>query len=290
MSRGFVRTLWGVGDINNKWFKHRLWINDHLQYLKFNQYDQPFTALVFGEDNYKQLVDMGFNCQLVDKRPVVWDMNKEQYRHKIEALKIGMTLFDEMVFLDWDTQLKEPLPNDFWESLQKKSPIQASLRQYHRKKAIWRKDDPRKVPCAAFIYLRDKSIPDKLIQIWEDLGRPSTEECVLMKYMDDSIGGWKGLDVYFELFEPEFFNLEGDAQIFSDEKYRARKRDCFEHVTRMKMFYMLKEKGIETHADELTKEEIQDQKQARILARNKRLAKRRLKTLRKDKKNEHVKI
>ncbi len=229
IKRGFIRVLWGIHKEDTR-FKHRIGLDAHFRYLKLNPHDQPFTALVFGKDNYKQLTDMGFNCRLVDERPVVWDMQTQQFRHKLEALKLGMQLFDEMVFLDWDTQLTSPLPADFWEVLEQKDSIQASLRQYHRRRVSWRKQDARKVPCAAFIYLRDKAIPDRLIQIWEEIGKPWTEETVLMKYFDEQMGGWKGLDEYWKRFEPVFFNLDGHGtKIYSDEQLITKRR-CFEHI------------------------------------------------------------
>lgn len=268
VNRGFVRTLWGVYG-KEKRLKHRIGLDDHFQCLKLNPYEQPFTALVFGEDNYKQLVDMGFNCQIVDKRPVVWDMNKEQFRHKLEALKLGTQLHDEIVYLDWDTQPTKPLPNDFWDVLGRKEPIQASLRQYFQPRVSWRHEDRRKAPCAAFIYIRDKQIPEDLIRIWEELGRPWTEEMVLMKYIDNRMGGWKGVDEYWQKFEPEFFHLGGGCQVYPEEVTGAKKK-CFDHFTRRMIVKTLKKHHIKTTESDISPEEVEAAKMARIAARNKR--------------------
>jgi len=241
MNRGFIRVLWGIHQ-RDRWHRHRTYIESNFHYLKLNKYEGPFTAFVFGEDNYKQLVDMGYNCELVDKNPCVWDMEKEQFRHKIEALKLGMQKFDEMVFLDWDTQLIKPLPVDFWEKLKFKSSLQVSLRKYFRDRITWRKEDANIVPTAAFIYIRDKKIPDRLIEIWEELNRPWTEEMVLMKYIDEIMGGWKGLEEYWNNFEPNFFNLIG-CSAFQEDLLKT-KNICFSHISSRKMRHDLKKIGI----------------------------------------------
>lgn len=227
--QGFIRTLWGVFDKDQRHYRHRGKISNDIRLASHNKYQLPYTTFVFGEDNYKQLIDNGFdNCELIDKQPIVWDMNKQQYRHKLEALKLGMQKFDEIVYLDIDTMPIKPLPSNFWESLGKKQPIQAILRMYHRKKCFWRKEDQRKTPCAAFIYIGDKSIPDKLIKTWEDMGQSFYEETALMKYMDDSVGGWKGTEFYWNNFEPDFFNLECNTG-YSDRSLLKTKNICFEH-------------------------------------------------------------
>jgi len=284
MDRGFVRVLWGVYQ-DDRWHRHRIWLDNQLRYLKLNSFDRPFTALVFGEENFKQLVDMGFNCRLVDKRPVVWDMEKEQFRHKLEALKIGMQLFDEMVFLDWDTQPIQPLPDNFWQRFYEKDDIQISLRWYFRRRITWRTEDARKVPCAAFIYMRNKNIPGELIKIWEELGRPWTEEQVLMKYIDNRMDGWKGEKEYLRRFEPIFFNLEGNNSVFLSDPYKAV---CFEHVTKRKIKAELKSKGFWVkNKSNLSPEALKNEKIERRKGLLERQERRRLRTLKRLKRMEN---
>jgi len=227
--RGFVRALWGIHDNTQRHFKHRGKINNDIKLVAYNKYMPPYTTFVFGEDNHKQLLDSGFqNCILADKRPIVWDMNKEQFRHKLEVLKLGSQLFDEMVYTDIDTMPVKPIPDNFWNVLAQKKSIQAILRMYHRKKCFWRHKDPRKVPCAAFIYIGDKAIPEELIATWEKMGRPWSEEVALMKYIDDISGGWKDEKYYWDNFEPVFFNLLCNTAYGHKEMVKA-KDVCFEH-------------------------------------------------------------
>lgn len=229
MKRGFIRTLWGHVDNTQRHYRHRSKINNDIKLVPYNKFMPEYFTFVFGEDNYKQLIDSGFkNCELVDKRPIVWDMNKEQFRHKLEALKCGMQVFDELVFTDIDTMTIKPIPDNFWDVLNKKAPIQAILRIYHKRKCFWRKVDTRKTPCAAFIYLRGKETANDLIKTWEDLKKPWSEEVVLMKYMDDLSKGWQGTDYYWEHYEPDFFNLEPNSG-YINKKILKTKNICYLH-------------------------------------------------------------
>ena len=232
MKRGFVRALWGIYDHQGRrLYKRRTKMDYDIKVLTHNKYSEPFITFVFGEDNYKYLTEeVGLNpstVRLADKRPIVWDIDKEGMRHKTEAFKLGMEEFDEMVFLDFDTQPIKPLPLDFWEVLAKKERIQAILRCYKKRKISWREQDCNRIPCASFVYIRDKTVPASLIKTWEEMGRPWSEEICMVKYMEGLVGGWQGIDKYWELFEPDFFVL-GEGQVYSHEKL-ATKNHCFSH-------------------------------------------------------------
>jgi len=239
MKRGFVRSLWGIHDHQGRrLYKRRSKIDNDIKLLKMNPWNEPYVCYTFGEDNHKYLLDEGIDSRLVDKKPIVWDMEKEQFRHKLEAFDQGMNDFDEMVFLDWDTLPTKPLPKDFWEVLGKKRSFQAILRIYHRKKATWRKDEQRKVPCASFVYCRDKAVTERLCEMWEQRGRPWSEEIIMARYMDEALGGWQGMDVYWDNFEPDFFYLD-ECILFSREQYKTKNR-CFKHLNQKQVAGRLK--------------------------------------------------
>tara|TARA_R110000824_G_scaffold12226_8_gene53696 strand:- start:9279 stop:10010 length:732 start_codon:yes stop_codon:yes gene_type:complete len=226
MKRGFVRTLWGEYR-EEKSFLRRRKMDLDIKWAQTNPLDVEYVTFTFGEDNHKALNDKGIKNTLVDKRPVVWDMDKQQFRHKIEAFKLGMEVFDEMVFLDWDCQPFRSVPENFWEVLGRKESLQAILRMYKRRKATWRRSDQRKIPCASFVYINDKNVPKKLIEKWEELNKPWSEEVVMCRYMEDVMGGWKGVDEYWERFEPDFFVLE-EGFVYPKELL-ATKEHCFRH-------------------------------------------------------------
>ena len=230
VKRGFIRGLWGIYEHEGRrLYKRRGKIDHDIRLCMHNKNNEPFRVYVFGEDNYKYLVDLGFDCKLVDKKPILWDMDTQQYRHKLEVFYQGLQEFDEVVFLDWDCQPIKPLPDNFWEVLGQKAPIQGALNIYHRRKAHWRKQDQRKVPCAEFIYLRGKEVGDDLVDLWENTGRPWSEEVVMARYIDNLVNDDTralDLDKYWELYEPDFFIL--NRGIFSPERVNS-KNICFKH-------------------------------------------------------------
>jgi len=118
------------------------------------------------------------------------------------------------------------MSQDFWKVLGKKEAFQANLIMYHRRKATWRKEDMRKIPNGGFVYIRDKTIPAKLIEIWETMKSPSCEP-TMAKFTDRYIGGWQGIEKYWELFEPDFCNLHKSSP-FSKEQLKS-KNQCFIH-------------------------------------------------------------
>jgi len=210
--RAFIRGLWGIYDHKGRrYYQRRVKLDNDIKIIKLNKNAPHHITYVFGEDNYKYLADRGFAVRLVDKRPIVWDMDKEQFRHKLEVLHQGMQEFDEIAFLDWDCTACKPLPLNFWDRLREKESIQAVLRQYHKKKARWRKTDQRKFPEASFVYINDPSVTVGLNNLWEEMGRPWSEEKVIAKYIDNIIGeaeeNW--LETYWSRFEP-FFATRGN--------------------------------------------------------------------------------
>lgn len=213
MKRGFIRALWGILDHQGRrFYKRRTKITSDVELTRHNVYNPGVKVYVFGKDNHKWMQDEGFNAQLLDDKPIVWDLDKQQFRHKLEVLKAAAQDFDQFVFMDWDMMHVKPLPVDFWEHLAKKDSFQAILRIYHKKKTWWRKSGNRIVPCGSFWYIGDKTIPDKFIKIWEELGSGWGEEVVAGKYTEDLMGGFNGtpedMQKYWDRFEPDYFALQ----------------------------------------------------------------------------------
>jgi len=250
VKRSFIRGLWGIYEHNNRrFFKRRTKLDNDFRMVKLNKNAPEHITYVFGEDNYKYLVDKGFKARLVDKRPIVWDMDKEQFRHKLEVLHQGMQEFDEIAFLDWDCTACRPIPSNFWDRLREKASIQAVLRQYRKKKLSWRLSDQRKLPEASFVYINDPDVTVGLNNLWEEMGRPWSEERVMGKYIDNLIGDTDGdwLDKYWETFEP-FFATWGNAKVPSPS---AKKNGYFfVHINHKVVSRLLKQSN--NNSDELT--------------------------------------
>lgn len=229
MKRSFIRALWGIYDNERRFYLRRAKMDNDIKLLQKNKYNQSWRTYVFGQDNFKFLEDLGIqDLCLVDKKPYVWDMETQQFRHKLEVFRLGAQDFDEFVFLDWDVYPEKPLPNNFWDVLGEKQPIQAIIRGYKKIKAEWRKEDRRKIPCASFVYFREKHIPDEIIKTWENMGSGMSEEIPMGKYLDDRSGGWKGIDYYWDNYEPDFFVLD-EGFVYSHEKLKTKNR-CFGHL------------------------------------------------------------
>jgi len=209
MKRAFIRGLWGIFSRENRVVERRYKMEYDINKTLKNPFTAPFVTYIFGEENYNHLRDRFSmdNLVLLDKDPHPYDLSSNQYRHKLDILKIAMEDYDEIVFIDWDCHAKKALPNDFWEVMGKKEYCQANLQQYKRRKCFWRgKKDTRKLPNAGFLYIRDKTFPDEIIECWEKKPGNSAEP-PLARAMDRRSGGWMGQEKYWELHEPEFCNL-----------------------------------------------------------------------------------
>jgi len=204
-----MRAYWGIYDDSNRITKRKKRVDKNIEGILKCQYKHPFVTYVFGKDNFEFLKSFGFDCVLIHPEPHMFDPLKCQYRHKLETLKYAMEVekCDELVHIDWDCKPQKNIDENFWKLLEKKASFQANLLQYHRVKAPWRGDkDTRKIPNGGFLYISDKTIPQKLIEIWETMKGPSAEPA-MAKYVDVVTDGWKGLDTYWDLFEPEVVNL-----------------------------------------------------------------------------------
>jgi len=223
MKRAFMRAFWGVYDEGHRITKRKQRVEKNINTILNNKFNEPFITYVFGKDNFEFLTSLGLrDCIMIDPDPHPFDPIEEQYRHKLEAIRYCFEEdgYDEMVHLDWDCVPQKKLSPDFWDILGKKEVFQANLLQYHRRKATWRKDDMRKIPNGGFVYIRDKKVPSALIEVWEGMRQPSVEP-PMAKYTDNLIGGWKGKEKYWELFEPEVVNLHR-ASPFDKELLAAK--------------------------------------------------------------------
>jgi len=237
MRQAFIRAIWGFeANVKNN-YHTRDKILKEIELHKKCKYQQPFIVYCWGTDNYNFIDAQKIpNCtlHLVSPNPSQWP-NEIHWRHKLEVFKLAMKEYDEIVFLDWDTFPIAPLPTDFWDTLRKGSAIKASLIKYKiggRSSPYWRNTNKDLAVGAAWVYMRDKTIPDGIIKTWEDLGRNWSEEQALTKYLDDRGGGWKGRRHYLKTFEPIFFyHHRGQAtRPLWPGWVIKNKRTCFRHM------------------------------------------------------------
>jgi len=229
MKKGFIRALWGIHDRGHRITRRRFRVDRNIKTIMNSKYNIPFVVYVMGKENFEAIRELGFVCRLINDDPAPFDLVKHQYRHKLEVIKYAMEEdgYDELVYMDWDCFPKKNLPPDFWQELGKKEVFQANLQLYHRRKAHWRKRELRKVPNGGFIYLRDKTLPQKAINWWEKLGMGDNDEPAWARLTDEMVGGWKGVEKYWDLFEPMFCNLHKSSP-YTTEQLKS-KNVCFLH-------------------------------------------------------------
>jgi hypothetical protein len=237
--KGHCKGFWGILDHQGRrLYMRRTKIVNDISATKLNKYAPPYKCYTFGEDNHKYLLDQGFESKLLDKRPIVWDMDKQQFRHKLEILKVASQEHDKFVFSDWDMMWIKPIPNDFWEVLAKKETYQAIMGRYKRRKVFDRKHNQHDIPSGSFVYIGDKSVPDKFIQIWKDLGEIWSEEVVFNKYAEQQMKDKTfSLDEYWNRFEPMYFQLRTD--IYTPEQM-ALKTPIVQHFNMRGISYLLR--------------------------------------------------
>lgn len=241
MKKGYIRALWGnvSSHRDGKIFKEILSVKEK----------DWFSVLTFGSENHKWLEKNGFNSILINNLPIMWDLETEMYRHKLEVFNLACNWFDEFVFLDWDCVPTGNIDHA-WDELNKKESFQANLFQYRTKKCLWRKEDQRKVCNGGFAYFRDKTIPSKMIEFWDEFyswvddkkderqlrgldlrfrekSLIFDDEPAMSKYVDWFLGEWKGSEVYWNLFEPEVCNLRKKSVY--DKNLLKSKKQYFLH-------------------------------------------------------------
>ena len=191
----FVHCIWGIYSTKNKLWGRLSKVDTDIRLYTLNPYSPKTMVYCYGTDNEKRMQDLGFPTTLIDPRPYVYDMEKHQYRHKMEAWKQAADELSSMTFLDWDTIALQPVPLDYWNVMDSGDRIQCPIYQYHKKR-VDRKNDYRKVSTASFLYLRGDDIMPEMIRTWEQMGMPLKEEYALTKYIDDQDGGWGGVEGY----------------------------------------------------------------------------------------------
>lgn len=211
MKNVFMRALWGIQDDSHRILARRSRTGSQIVKSLTDQTGFEFITYVFGEDNYKEITSLGVkNCIMIDKNPAPFKLLGEQYRHKLEAIRYALEVdkYDAMIHLDWDCYPIKPLPTNFWNIMGKKEAFQANLFRFKKLKCPWRTIDRTVVPNGGFVYMRDKSYPAEVIKIWEKELYGNSAEPPLAKFVDNLMGGWKGVDYYWDLYEAECCKLK----------------------------------------------------------------------------------
>jgi hypothetical protein len=223
-----------------------------IKQIQESPFQHDFITYVFGRDNLDILESMGFNCKLINDNPIIWDMQTQLWRHKLDIFKAASEDFDEFVFLDWDCRPTAPIPLYFWDVMGERAPLQANLMLYRTKRCLWRTEELRKTCNGGFVYMRGKEVVDHVISNyewlcqWREAKKKEREakgqklrfreeiiifddEPAISKFVDDYMGGWPGLESYWEYFESPFSNIKTRKSAYSEERLKS-KQQCFYHA------------------------------------------------------------
>ena len=221
-------------------------------------------VFVWGSINESFLRSRGFDTFLMpDDIPEIYRSYNGQFYRKLLALDTALSMFGEVILLDWDCYILREFDDDFYEFLREK-PIQCPLYgQYEKIDESWREalqpENPNKEgwysicndtfpkytwklgttlvsPNFCFVYSRDKSLGKELIDIankYELSG--CIEEHAMFLYSNCS------LDDYIERYQPRFIYGASDDGSGSDFLVNKSKKLVNEYLENsIKMTHYLK--------------------------------------------------
>lgn len=229
MSRKFIRGFWGTDD--------KFWESNPDYQFPFGEFDKKercatrrrtggldgrvkalfndnFTKIedqmvyVYGKDNGLFVKSLNIPCKTICDLPFKFHPIQKPWLHKLEILKVAMEEYDEIIWLDFDCMPLKAIDDKLWDTLRAKDSFQAPLRRYkHVQNNLRQNPNENKIlPNGGFVYIRDKSIPTKLLDIFYKLNS-WTDEIAYAKYTDDLIGKFD-MDQYLIRFEPDCVVLE----------------------------------------------------------------------------------
>lgn len=223
----FIRAIWGTTNPEHKFHKFRDSLTPEVDdTVLYNQFSEPFVTYILGRENYEWFVDRYPKAEAVLVQDDPFFNSTRVWPNKMFILKKAMEDFDEIIYMDWDTEAIKKCPKTIWETLRTKEVFQAPLYKYGHAKINWRRRGGNKfVPCGAFVYIRDKSIPENMLNMDSkyDLPNKYLDEVYFAKQTDELMGGWKGTQEYKERFEPPFCNIRNGVFIKNEV--------CFFHAS-----------------------------------------------------------
>jgi len=222
-----IRTIWGRAD--HQFFDNRLEFY-HQECRTAKEIDDRFNVknqlvIVWDEPNRLLMEELGYPYHYMGESTFNFQTN---FLYKILALKQAMSMFDEILFLDWDCHAQKPLDWKFYEKLRAKGSIQMPLYfypsdildNYHTispfvsegtnyfnmffynvlRLGKWKFSSGLAIPNAGFIYCREKEFFNILHRIQMNNGYISNvEELCAITFFSDLA---ETVDDYLEKFEP----------------------------------------------------------------------------------------
>lgn len=190
--------------------------NGRLTGLSGAPLSKELDSLVYAFDTQSESLLWGMGLSPLayfrhDKRRC--DSSGGQFRRKLLALRHALDHYEHVVWMDFDCiKLVSEYPEDFWDTLKAGAPIQAKIRQYHRRKCHWRHDQKRVLQGGAFIYCRSIPLIERCLEVMiEKPVQCHDDEIAIAHTIDEMNGGWVGLDKYRESgWDPPHYTIRGE--------------------------------------------------------------------------------
>jgi len=208
----FVRGLWGDAIVS----RHGA-ILAQLEAAASKLQPAPLKVYCYGIENYQYTKRLGFDCVLMDHRPIVSFGLSEQrnpghrgvvnfghqiWRHKLAIIERALKESSECMWLDWDCNLTRSIPRGFMRRLRKGRDFQGTLIEMRQVQCVWRRvyfpdegKSRRKVIEGALLYFRGTQAIERIIEL-QDTYPNLVDQQIFGMYTDEVLGGWPGLEAY----------------------------------------------------------------------------------------------
>jgi hypothetical protein len=230
-----VRCLWGT-DTKFDFECRSIQSDKHL----YNGIEQ--IVFVWDTHNKELMDELGYKSIYMGYSDEYSELMK--FHYKLDALKLAMEMYDEIIFLDWDCNIKKELDDNFIKTLQNGNDIQmplyfypneilnefSSISPYVKEEqhyynilfytlirlAKWKFNDGVVVPNAGFIYCRNSNFIQELISLVHSEGLSTNiEELAAMLYFQKEI---TSLDEYINKYEPMVCVGRGNDEMRGKQK------------------------------------------------------------------------
>lgn len=238
----FIRIFFGdIKQQKEKYIKE-------FRYAARNRLDE--VAFVWGDENCNIIRTFGYEVIKMSSEPFEYgtDMVNDTFnfmsRHKLEAIRRGVEMFGECVYVDWDCHLIKPIDEDFWITLRKQnksfqmplysfpkvgyleevfhrwSTIPDFMRQYTTNlyncmlKYNYDFKNDMVVPCSSFVYCSDTKYIDAIIDRYNNDESTYYDEAAWLECAKETC---PTLDDYLKTYEPLVCNAKTDAHFNQKE-------------------------------------------------------------------------
>lgn len=222
MSQAIIRGIWGAGKGHS---------DEHIERTvrKAAKNKDPIDKVYcFGKHNKRILERCGYKPDMLDSQPIASPRMRHNFRgggialrwgvahwwHKFKILEAACQEFDHVLWQDFDCQLMQKLPPDFWDELKSGASIRAPLTiQLHGGRGAWWRipyderqiesgpqpkltqtssyEQARIVPAGGYIYIRGASMGRQLMTLQNEHLKWNSQP-ILALFIDQMYQGWPG--------------------------------------------------------------------------------------------------